>query len=65
MGYSTGFFSRLQERAAVLFPGKRKEKGANQRVRMGGGNRAIPEVNEREFFVCRCSMPFWVFSRKS
>ena len=27
MGYSTGFFSRLQERAAVLFPGEEKGKG--------------------------------------
>jgi hypothetical protein len=35
---------------------KRKQKG---------NNKAFPKGNQRELFVYRSSMPFWVFSRKS
>jgi len=60
-----GFSADCRRGRPSFSRGKRREKGANPRVRIGGGNRAIPEGNQKEVFVCRYSMPFWVFSRKS
>ncbi len=61
MGYSTGFFSRVQERVAVLFPGEEKGKGGEPTSEDGRGKQGYFGGNQREFLVCRYSMTFWVF----